>query len=118
MSIIDSIKGMFSGEGGENAGLMSHALELVNNPATGGLEGLVQQFHANGLGSVVNSWIGNGANQAISADQIQKVLGQERINAIASKFGMSPEDASAKMAQVLPSVIDKLTPHGNIGQAA
>lgn len=118
MSIIDSVREMLGKEGGENAGLMSHAMDLVNNPETGGLQGLLQQFHAHGLGGVASSWVGQGANQAISADQIQKVLGQDRINAIASKFGMSPEDASAKMAQVLPSIIDRLTPHGVPGQAA
>jgi uncharacterized protein YidB (DUF937 family) len=115
MSIIDSVKDKL---GGQNSGLVSHATDLVNNPATGGLEGLVQQFHANGLGGVVNSWVGQGENQAISADQITRVLGADRINAIAAKFGMSPEDASAKLAQVLPVVVSKLTPHGIPGQAA
>jgi len=45
-----------------NAGLASHAMELINNPETGGLSGLVQQFHDKGLGEIVNSWVGPGGN--------------------------------------------------------
>jgi uncharacterized protein YidB (DUF937 family) len=114
MSIFDTVKGIMGEEaGGDTAGLMSHAMDLVNNPETGGVQGLVQQFHANGLGDVVNSWVGQGGNQPISADQIQQVLGSDKINAMASKFGISPEDASAKLAELLPSVIGKSTPAGN-----
>jgi uncharacterized protein YidB (DUF937 family) len=118
MSIFDSVKGMMgSNAGGADAGLMSHAMEMVNSPETGGLQGLVQQFHAKGMGEMVSSWVGTGGNHPITAAQIQQVLGQDRIAAVASKFGMSPEDASAKLAQLLPNVIDKMTPHGSV-QAA
>lgn len=125
MSIFDAVKGlmendtvkdMVASETGDSP-LLSHAMELVNNPETGGVEGLVQQFHANGLGDVVNSWVGQGANRAISADQIQQVLGSDKINAIASKFGISPADASAKLAEVLPSIVNKMTPGGAVPQA-
>lgn len=114
MSIFDVVKEFAGNEGAGDAGLMSHAMALINDPQTGGIQGLVQQFHEKGLGEVVNSWIGPGGNHPITADQIQQVLGQDRINAIASKFGMSPEDASAKLAQYLPSIVDKLTPGGSV----
>lgn len=117
MSIFDTVKNMLGNEAGGDAGLMSHAMDLVNNPATGGLQGLVQQFHDKGMGEAVNSWIGPGGNHPITADQIQQVLGQDKIAAVASKFGMSPADASAKLAQMLPSVIDKLTPGGTAAKA-
>jgi len=108
----DTVKNMVASECNEHPGLVSHAVEMVNDPAVGGLNGLVQKFHANGLGELVNSWIGPGGNHPVTAEQIQQVLGQDRINAIASKFGMSSEDASAKLARVLPSIVDKLTPGG------
>lgn len=117
MSIFDSVKGMVESEigsqmGGES-GLLGHAMQLVNDPSNGGLDGLVQQFREKGLGEVVDSWIGPGGNHAITADQIQQVLGQDRLNEIASKFGMSADDVSAKMAELLPSVVDKMTPGGS-----
>ncbi|MGH9588331.1 MAG: YidB family protein [Acidobacteriaceae bacterium] len=126
MSIFDAAKGlldsnmvknMVASECNEHPGLVSHAVEMVNDPAVGGLDGLMQKFRSNGLGEAVNSWIGPGGNHPITGDQVQQVLGQDRINAIASKFGMSSEDASAKLAQVLPSIVDKLTPGGSVGSA-
>ena len=89
--------------------LVGHLLDLVNNPQTGGLQGLVQQFHSNGLGDVVNSWIGSGANQTISSDQITQVLGQDRLNEIASKVGMQPDQLTGLVAQHLPDLISKLS---------
>lgn len=114
MSIFDSVKeAVASCTGSQDEGLLNHTLEMVNSQETGGVQGLVQQFHEKGLGDVVNSWVGPGGNHPVTADQIEQVLGRDRINAIASKFGMSPEDASAKMAAMLPTVVDKLTPHGS-----
>lgn len=122
MSIFDSVKQMvgneISSETGGQFGLLSHAMDLVNDPNSGGLQGLVEKFHANGLGDAVNSWVGQGGNQAISADQVKQVLGSDKINAIASKFGISPEEASGKMAQLLPSIVDKLTPGGSVSPSA
>lgn len=117
MSIFDSVKGMveseIAGQTGGDSGLLGHAMQLVNDPNNGGLDGLVQQFREKGLGEVVDSWIGPGGNHPITADQIQQVLGQDRLNEIASKFGMSADDVSAKMAELLPSVVDKMTPGGS-----
>jgi len=86
-------------------------LEMIQNHP-GGLDGLVQSFHTNGLGGLVNSWTSNGANQPVSAAQIQQVLGSEKVQAFAQKLGVSPEAASSTLAQLLPTVIDKLTPNG------
>lgn len=104
----DAVKNMVAKECGDHP-LVGHAVDMVNSPETGGMEGLVQKFRANGLGEAVASWIGPGGNHPITAEQIQRVLGQDRINAIASKFGMSPQDASAKLAEVLPTVVSKMS---------
>lgn len=113
----DTVKNMVASESGEHPGLVGHALEMINDPATGGLSGLAEKFHSNGLGDIVNSWIGPGGNHPITAEQITNVLGADRINAIASKFGMSSDDASAKLATLLPSIVDKLTPGGSVAPA-
>ena len=118
MTILEKVTealGIQSGSGGAaNAAILEHVTALVNNPQTGGVQGLVQQFQSKGLGDVVNSWIGNGANQPITGDQIAKVVGQDRLNAIASKVGMQPDQVSGLIAQHLPDVIDKLTPSGKL----
>jgi uncharacterized protein YidB (DUF937 family) len=111
-NLAQEVSSLAGGNAGAEAGVMSHVMAVVNNPQTGGLQGLVQQFHSNGMGGIVNSWISNEANQPISGDQITKVLGQDRMNEIASKFGMQPDQLSGMIAQHLPGLIDKLTPHG------
>ena len=117
MSIIDTIMQKVSGEAGASGAdpaLLGHLADLVNNPETGGLQGLIQKFHSNGLGDLVNSWVGPGANQAISGNQIAQVLGQDRLAAIASKFGMQPDQISGLVAQHLPGIISKLTSSGTV----
>jgi uncharacterized protein YidB (DUF937 family) len=81
----------------------------------GGVQGVVAQLEQQGLGGVARSWISTGANQPISADQINKVFsGSGMLGQLAAKAGMSPQDLTQKLSQVLPAAIDKLTPGGTI----
>jgi len=115
MSLIDDVRNKVMG-GGEGSGSpISACLNLVNN-YPGGFSGLLQAFHEKGLGGVVGSWVGTGSNQAISAEQIQSVLGNEHIKQFAAKAGIDPEQASSKIAECLPTVVDKLTPNGEVPQ--
>jgi len=111
MGLLDNLEGMaMSKVAGSNPEAAAVLQMIQNHP--GGLDGLVQSFHSNGLGGLVNSWTGTGENQAVSAAQIQQVLGSEKVQAFAQKLGVSPEAASSTLAQLLPTVIDKLTPNG------
>ena len=81
----------------------------------GGVQGVVAQLEQQGLGGVARSWISTGPNQPISADQINKVFGGSGVlGQLAAKAGLSPQDLSQKLSQVLPAAIDKLTPGGTI----
>lgn len=95
------------------ASIASEVLQMVNRQP-GGLSGLVQLFHEKGLGGVINSWISNGQNLPVSSTQIQDVLGSDRIKQLAAKIGISPNTAGSTLAQVLPTVVDHLTPQGRI----
>jgi uncharacterized protein YidB (DUF937 family) len=95
--------------------LAAGILEMIHNHP-GGISGLVQSFHQQGLGELVNSWISTGQNLPISADQLQQVLGSERVQQLASRVGISPDQAGSQLAQILPTIVDKLTPNGNIEQ--
>jgi uncharacterized protein YidB (DUF937 family) len=88
-------------------------LQMINNHP-GGISGLLQAFHEQGLGGIASSWVGTGANQAVSPQQIQSVLQNEHIQAFAAKAGISPDQATSMIAQFLPMVIDKLTPNGQV----
>jgi uncharacterized protein YidB (DUF937 family) len=99
---------------GVHQGLLDHVLGVVGNPATGGLGGLVEKLKAGGLGPQVSSWIGSGPNQAVSADQIQAALGNEHVQELAQKFGLSPSEVSSHLSQILPEVISHLSPGGSL----
>ena len=111
MGLFDQLGGALSGE---HAGILGNVLEALGKEQGGGVAGLVQAFQANGLGDAVSSWIGTGQNQPISASQIQSVLGSDAVKQLAAKMGFSPDAMSAKLAEVLPGAIDKLTPNGKL----
>jgi uncharacterized protein YidB (DUF937 family) len=117
MSLLD-LAGQFlaSEQQGGNANLMNTVLQMVNNHP-GGLPGLVAAFQQQGLGDVVNSWVSAGANEPVAPQQIQNVLGDSRIQEIAGKLGIPQQEASAKVAQFLPGIIDHLTPCGQMPES-
>jgi len=88
-------------------------MEFVNNQP-GGLNGLVQKFEQGGLGDVMQSWVGNGENQAISPDQLHNVLGSDAVSGLAQKVGMQPDQLSGLLSQVLPHVVNAATPNGQV----
>lgn len=92
--------------------LVSAVLSMLTQG--GGIQGLVQQFAAKGLGNIIQSWIGTGQNLPISPEQIQNVFGSEQLNGIAQKAGLSPEATSTGLAKLLPELINGLTPKGEI----
>ena len=81
---------------------------------SGGLNDLLKQFQQSGQGDVAKSWVGSGANKAISPEDLASALGADRINAVAAFSGMSREDLLSGLSQQLPDVVDQLTPDGRL----
>lgn len=109
MSLLDSVEGMIGGGNGP----ASAVIEMLQNHP-GGAAGLAQQFEAGGLGHLVQSWAGSGENMSVSADQIQSVLGEEHVAAVANRLGISPQDATAKIAEFLPLVMSGIAKDGQL----
>jgi uncharacterized protein YidB (DUF937 family) len=80
----------------------------------GGLGGLLGKLQESGLGDVAKSWVGDGQNQPISPGPLGSALGPSIIKALAEKTGMSEQEVSAQLSQVLPGFVDKLTPQGRL----
>jgi len=115
MGLLDEMenKAVTSMLGNSSNPLATSLLQLINNEP-GGLSGLAQSFHEKGLGGIMSSWVGTGQNLPITADQIQHVLGSDQVKELAAKAGISPDLASSSLATMLPSLIDKLTPNGQM----
>ena len=119
MSFLEDMAGKELGSmmSGSSNPLVSSVMQMINNQP-GGLSGLVQQFHDRGLGGLVSSWVSTGQNLPISADQLQHVLGSDQVKELAAKAEVSPETASSHLSQLLPMLIDKLTPNGQLPEAS
>lgn len=126
MGLLDSVLGAALG-GGNNAGgggqgaLLNAVIGMLSQGGgaaggLGGLGGLVSKFTQGGMGDVVNSWVGTGQNMPVSADQISNVLGGDMIANLAKQLGMNQGDIAGQLSQMLPGMVDKLTPNGQIPQ--
>lgn len=115
MSLFDSVMGAVSGHVQQQGGMASVLGGLLaNNGEAGGLDGLVEKFKQGGMADQVNSWIGNGQNLPISAEQISQILGSDVVRTVAAKLGIDPDQAAQQLSALLPGLIDKLTPHGEM----
>lgn len=111
---LNMVKGQTTGGTEDQSGLMGVVMGLVNNQQSGGLAGLISQLSQGGLRNAVSSWVGTGENQPVSGDAIQQALGSSKIQELAAQAGISPDTLSSGLAQILPGVIDKLTPNGEV----
>ncbi len=112
MGLLDNLGGMV-GQLAEGAapGLISAALAKTN---LGDMQGLVNQLQQGGLGDQVKSWLGNGSNMPITADQLRAALGNDQIKQIAEHFGV-PVDAALKLlAEHVPAAVDQASPNGTL----
>lgn len=114
MSLLGSLFGGGQDDAGGASSLVSVAGQLIQQ--AGGVQGLASTLQQHGLGEAVQSWIGNGTNQAISADQLNQVLQKSGLDSVvanaAGKLGVDPAQLVGQLAQVLPHAVDHLTPDG------
>ncbi|MEQ1773789.1 MAG: YidB family protein [Burkholderiales bacterium] len=130
MGLLDSILGsVLGGSSGQSqnsgqAALINAVIQMVANKgggagASGGLAGLVGALTQGGLGNVASSWVGTGQNLPVSAEQLQSALGSGgggMLAQLAQSAGLSHGDAASGLSQILPGLVDKLTPDGQIPQ--
>jgi uncharacterized protein YidB (DUF937 family) len=119
MGLLDQLAGQVMGSLGSqkqdpvaHGGLMAGVLGMIEQ--AGGLPALLQKLQASGLGDQVASWVGSGENQAVSGDQVQAALGSDQVAAIAAQAGVEPAHAATGLAQILPQLINQLTPGGQV----
>jgi len=107
MGLLDGLIGGLVG--GEMATVVNALIEKH-----GGVQGIVSQLESQGLGATARSWVTEGANAAITPEQIHQAFGSDTVRQLAAKVGLSPDDLAAKLAAALPKAVDKLTPDGKL----
>jgi uncharacterized protein YidB (DUF937 family) len=123
MGLLDSLLGTLGdaqGEarGGGNAALLNAVVGMLGQDGSmGGLAGLVEKFQRGGLGDVVGSWVGTGQNLPVSPEQLRGALGDDVVGGLAEQAGVAQHgDLLGPLSQLLPQLVDKLTPNGHVPQ--
>jgi uncharacterized protein YidB (DUF937 family) len=83
-----------------------------------GLGWLLDRFRESGNGKTADSWIGTGPNEPVSPGQVGDALGPNILKTLAERAGMSEDELIRQLSQVLPGVVDKLTPRGRLPTVA
>ena len=115
MGLLDNLENQAGGSLlGRSSNPLAASLMQMIQTQPGGLQGVLQLFHQGGMGALVSSWVGNGENLPLSPDQVHQALGSERVQQIAEAAGISPDVAKSSIAQLLPGLVDHLTPNGQV----
>lgn len=83
-----------------------------------GLGGILGKLTSAGHGEIANSWVGNGPNQPIQPGSLGNALGQDTLDQLAAKTGLTKEQLLAGLSAVLPQLINKMTPNGRLPTVA
>jgi uncharacterized protein YidB (DUF937 family) len=110
MALVDNlIDTVLAKVAGDQSSLISKFLK-----DNGGVSGLAEKFQTGGAGEVFASWVGTGDNKAIATEKLNAILGSAQVQQIAQKLGLDGNQASDLIANLLPQVIDKLTPDAKV----
>ena len=113
--IAGAVQETTSSQGAADNSMMQVIGSLLSNGGPyGGLPGLVQQFQQAGLGQQAGSWVSTGANLPISPEQLSRVFGGAELQQMAATAGMEASQFGARLSQLLPQMIDQLTPDGRM----
>jgi uncharacterized protein YidB (DUF937 family) len=106
--------GMTGGSQPQQGGNQLVQLVLQMLQQNGGIEGLLARMQQAGYGQQAQSWIGTGQNMPITPDALSQIFGQGQLGQIAQQLGLPQQDAAGGLAQMLPDVVDQMTPQGEI----
>jgi uncharacterized protein YidB (DUF937 family) len=122
MGILDSLENSpaFKGALGQlEAAVLPVVLsEVLGSGKQGGLSAIVAKLQQAGFGDQVKSWIGNGQNLPITAEQLQQVLGSDTVKQLAARFNIPVDQLAKVLAQQLPAAVDQASPEGKLPHTA
>ena len=121
MGLMDEVLAMAGSTGaqqGQHSTALTAIMSYINSPQVGGIAGLQSMFQQGGLGNIVSSWIGSGQNLPVSASQLQNVLHGGALQQAAQQAGMDPSALTGMMSSLLPHLVDKLSPNGQVPDAS
>jgi uncharacterized protein YidB (DUF937 family) len=116
MGLLDSLTGALGGAAGGGGGgqpdLMKIVMTLIQN--AGGIEGLMAKLQQGGLAEAASSWVSTGQNLPVSGQQLEGALGSDLLGPLAQQMGMGQGDLAGSLSQMLPQLIDTMSPQGQL----
>ncbi|HME93878.1 MAG TPA: YidB family protein [Methylomirabilota bacterium] len=88
--------------------------QVLGGAAGGGLGSILAQLQQAGYGEQADSWVSPGANKPIPPDAMAQIFGQDGLQQISRHAGLSEEETSRGLSQLLPEVVDRVTPGGQV----
>ncbi|MGY8868992.1 MAG: YidB family protein [Pseudomonadales bacterium] len=104
-------------------GVDSNQLTSALGSLLGGADGqidlsdLISKVSNGGLASLAQSWLGDGANDGFSVDQVMSVLGQSQVSEFSSSLGLDEGTASNALSDMIPELIDQSSSAGGLLEA-
>ncbi len=117
MDLMNMGKQLLADKMGDQAGGVMDALSGL----TGGnldMGSLMGKLKEGGLGSQVDSWMGDGDNEPVSADQLKSALGEEQLAAASEKMGCDADTCAQHLSGALPDLADKFSSGGSMLDAS
>lgn len=115
MDIMKLATGMLAQKlGGNNAAISGVMNSLIGGGDKMDIGSLVSGLQSKGLGDVASSWLGDGDNAEISADQLKDVLGAEQVSAAAAELGTDEGSLLDSLKDALPQMVDKSSSGGSL----
>lgn len=108
-----------SGLGGRNA-MLALMLPLVLQwvQRNGGIGGVLQRVNQHGYAGQANSWVGTGANESLPPQAARQLLGPNELSNLSSQLGVGEDEVAQGFSEILPEVVDQLSPDGKVRQDA
>jgi len=117
VGLFDSVKGMLGGKlpsSGDK--ILDAVMKLLQKGggSLGGFGGLLSKLQSSGIADKVGSWVGTGKNDAVTPDEVEGALGADAVKEVAATAGVSQDEAKSGLANILPKLIDQVTPGGKL----
>lgn len=111
---LTALLGLVAVAGYQNRDKIGAFVKGMTASSSGGVGGLINHLTNGGLGDVAKTWVGTGANAAVTGDQLQKAIGPDVLATLSKQTGLSADQLLARLTQTLPQVVDGLTPNGKL----
>jgi uncharacterized protein YidB (DUF937 family) len=80
----------------------------------GGVNAVLDRFRQQGFGRQAQSWVHTGDNDGIDGGAVEQVVGSNELQQMAQRLGVPEHEVAQAFAEIMPQMVDKLTPQGQV----